>query len=180
MLICLETKKRSTGRCKLHTCNPRQVGRKTYLSTAGSDAHKRSVVPHFCKELAMKLRDRRREHCSGFVSSSSWQIPKEKKERKEKLRQKRGCCGLSSEQEAKCNLKITLGKEQNMHRGSETKFPWWYFLHTGDSGWPMRGCFQERAAATVCTNTSPSHSSPPPSSNPSLLHSHTHLPPLTY
>lgn len=36
---------------------------KTYLSTARSIAHKRSIVPHFCKELAMKLWERRRgEH----------------------------------------------------------------------------------------------------------------------
>lgn len=79
-----------------------------------------------------------------------------------------------------------------MHRGSKTKFPWWYFLHTGDSGWPMRRCVQERAAAaaaTVCTNTSPSHSSPssnpflPPSLPPflpSFLHTLPHLSPLTY
>lgn len=56
-----------------------------------------------------------------------------------------------------------------MHRGSETKFPWWYFLHTGDSGWPMRARFQQRAAATVYTNTSPSHSCAPDPVPPSSI-----------
>lgn len=28
-------------------------------------------------------------------------------------------------------FKNNPGKEENTHRGSETKFPWWYFLHTG-------------------------------------------------
>lgn len=63
-----------------------------------------------------------------------------------------------------------------MHRGSETKFPWWYFLHTGDSDWPMRARFQQRAAATVYTNTSPSHScSPDPVPPSSIPTPSTHL-----
>lgn len=39
-------------------------------------------------------------------------------------------CRLRSEKEAKHYLKITLAWRKT-RRGSETKFPWWYFLHTG-------------------------------------------------
>lgn len=79
-------------------------------------------------------------------------------------------------------FKNNPGKEENMHRGSETKFPWWYFLHTGgDSGWPMRSCLQERTTATVHTKTSPSPTvSFSLTSNPSFSHYHSLSSPLKH
>ena len=67
---------------------------------------------------------------------------------------------FSLEQEAECCLKITLAKEENMHRGSETKFPWWYFLHTGGilAGEWGAAYTRERTTASVYTKTSPSPS----------------------
>lgn len=59
-----------------------------------------------------------------FLKFVNWQILKATKQ---------GCCGLSSLiwEGSWMLFKNNPGKEENMHRGSKTKFPWWYFLHTG-------------------------------------------------
>lgn len=49
-------------------------------------------------------------------------------------------------------FKNNPGKEENMHRGSETKFPWWYFLHTGGILAGQWGAAYQRERRLPCTH----------------------------
>lgn len=105
--------------------NPGQGWRRLTCPQPGALHTKGRSSPIFAKSLQWNCGRGEDENIAAVFSwFVNWQILKTTKQ---------GCCGLSSLVWAGSQMlfKNNPGKEENMHRGSETKFPWWYFLHTG-------------------------------------------------
>lgn len=106
----------------VHTCNP--GGRTLTCPQPGALHTKGRSSPIFANSLQCNCgREEEENIVAALLQFVSWQILKTTKQ---------GCCGLSSSAWAGSQMlfKNNPGKEENMHIGSETKFPWWYFLHT--------------------------------------------------
>lgn len=169
------TKILDTTNCA-HTWNPRQGRRRLTCPQPGALHTKGRSSPIFAKSLQCNCGKGEEENiAAAFSLFVNWQILKTTKQ---------GCCGLSSLVWAGSRMlfKNNPGTEENMHRGSETKFPWWYFLNTrgilaGQWGAAYK---RERQLLFIQTHLPLLLYHFPPTSNPSFSHYHSLSSPMKH